>query len=173
LLSKDNRINFERSTLSKIDILQIQKFYQCEELEGPNIRKAIEFSDMLRMQKETERFMNEALFNGINEELAHNYIDKSINKCGLDHYWNLEYPLVDSKHKHYEFICEKKKVVGSGCRYSLECDGVDASCIRLFYMKGGFCFKTGNEKLNDIGQKVNDLLIRKGKLKIDTFGGMN
>ncbi len=162
MLSKGNIINFERNTLSKIDILQIQKFYQCDEIEAPKIRKAIDFSDMLIMQQEADRFINEALFNGIDHDLATKYIEKSLNKCGLDHYWNMEYPLVDSKHKHYDLVCEEKKLVTNACRFSHECKGVDASCIRLFFKKNGFCFKTGNEKVNEIGQKVNDIIFKKG-----------
>lgn len=164
LISKENKLNFERNTLSKIDILQIQKLYECNEIVQPWIRKAMDFSELEETRKINDRFTNEAIFSGISEELVEKYLEKTTKTCGIEHYWHMEYPLVESEHKHYLYVCEKKKLANQYCRFSIECQGEDSSCIRLFFRKHGFCLKTKYAKLNAYGQKINDVIFQKGQV---------
>lgn len=164
LISKNHKLNIERSGFSKIDILQIQKLYECKQIERPQITQPIAQVDLDLMMNVMGRLKHEALFVGTEENTIEKYIEKSVDKCGMNHYWNLNYPIVTSDHKHYEFFCEEKRSYGKTCQFSIQCAGLDSSCFRMFFKKNGFCFRTKNIKINKIGQTINDQMFKKGKI---------
>lgn len=55
LLSKGNTLDIDRKSFSKIDILQIQNFYECNEIQRPIIRKAVNNDDLSFIEETKER----------------------------------------------------------------------------------------------------------------------
>jgi hypothetical protein len=55
LVSKNGVFNIEREMLSKIDIIQIQKLFKCNQLEMPSISKAANQYDIQKIKEISER----------------------------------------------------------------------------------------------------------------------
>lgn len=89
-------------------------------------------------------------------------MDRTFTTCGLDHYWDLKYPIVDSNHKHYEFICKPKKPAKEECLFTIECQDEQATCLRPFFINTGICFRTKYARVNKISSVVNDQIMKNG-----------
>lgn len=169
LLSKNNQIEVERRFFSAIDIIQVQSLYNCKKMNSPKISKESSVQDTEHRLKQSKRFEKEAAFLGLDKDLIQKYLNKTYDTCGLDHFWPADYPLVESNHKHYQYICVEKKNSNGRCLFSLECSNDEAVCNRPFFKKRGWCINTGYDDLNKINQKINDEIMEKGKVIKDTL----
>ena len=91
------------------------------------------------------------------------YLKKTHEICGLNHFWPVNYPLVNSSHRLYKLMCVPKRPLKSSCKFSIECSDENAVCFRPILLPNGTCTKLTNEKLNEILVKINDSLIKVGK----------
>jgi hypothetical protein len=169
LISDSNEIHHVREKLTPIDVYKIQRFYKCAHIPIPEIVKENDSIEDERMGKINERFRLEARFQSISEELIQAYLDKTYDSCGIEHYWPPNYPLVDSKHRLYKLMCQRKKQVKERCRFSIECLDEIAVCVRPFFINSGFCVRPENEKLNKVTQVINDSMFKAGKSVKDAF----
>lgn len=167
LLTKNNQIEIERRLLSNIDILQLQSMYNCKKLKSPKIIKEIDDEDREHREKQSKRFELEAAFLDLDANLTRRYLNKTYETCGMNHFWPADYPLVESNHKHYEYICIAKKKNNERCFFSIECADDESVCMRPFFKKRGWCVNTGYDDLNKINQKINDGIFENGKLVKD------
>lgn len=166
LISGSNEIYHNRESLTPIDIYKIQKLYKCKTISIPEL---VSDADPARMEEIKKRFRTETNFNGISEELIERYLDHSFGICGLNRYWPVDYPMVNSTHRLYKLMCLKKKDIGQECRFSIECQDDLSVCVRPFFKKVGYCIKTDNTKINEISQTVNDSLLKYGKVVKDAL----
>ena len=127
-----NEIIINRSKLTKIDIYQVQRLYQCTTLRAPRIVRIRE-EHRSRIEKADKRFMIETEIHDIDPKLALKYLNKSHKLCGLEHYWPLNYPIIDQNHRHYKYSCIPKVENKKACRFSMQCLDERAFCIRLFF----------------------------------------
>lgn len=77
----------------------------------------------------------------------------------MDHYWPVNYPLVDNDHWLYNLMCQPKRARYEKCRLSFECRGENSVCLRLFYMPTGFCAHSSNSVLNKMLEKAHDVML--------------
>ena len=113
LLSSNGTLERKRDSFSKLDILKIQTLYGCEVIEPPRITYPMDANDLSEIEEISKRFRIETEFLGMNQTLVDTYLIKSLSTCGIGHFWDLDYPLVEKEHKHYEMVCEEKKLTGS------------------------------------------------------------
>ena len=128
--------------------------FRCDTLPipGEGMSESVEES---RLVKIVERFKTETVLDSsINQTLVDIYLEKTHQLCGLDRVWPLEYPIVESNHKLYKFLCVQKKEKWSKCHYSIECDNEEAVC------EFGKCINPQNRILSDVMQVLHD----KGRL---------
>lgn len=170
LISDNNEIHHVRDKLTPIDIFKLQKLYKCSSIDIPEIVHENDSIEEERMEKMRQRFKLEAKFNGIGEELVEKYLQKSYTTCGVEHYWPLSYPIVESDHRLYKLMCTRKKSVKESCRFSIECNDDFAVCVRPFFKKVGLCVRPNNEKLNELSQTVNDSMFKLGNKMKSAFG---
>lgn len=166
LISSSNEIYYQRESLTPIDIYKIQKLYKCKTIKIPELISSI---DPERAEEIKKRFRTEAYFNEINSELVERYLTHSFNLCGFNRYWPVDYPLVNSTHRLYKLMCQKKREIGEQCRFSIECQDDLSVCVRPFFKKVGYCIKTDNIKINEISQTLNDSLLKYGKVFKDAY----
>lgn len=161
-----NNIDADRSTMSKIDIIEVQTNYACKQIQIPTISHEYDLEDTELRSKIEKRFEIESAFLKKDKQLTQNYLNKTFETCGMNHYWPFDYPLVQSNHKHYQLYCQKKKESLEKCLFSIECGPDDSAvCVRFFFKKTGRCVKTGS-----IGRKINDQMFKQGKKIKDIFG---
>lgn len=163
LVNDKNEIFYERNALSRLDILQIQRFYGCKEAKRPNIVRMQPFVDEAKVSKLRNRLNIETSFENVEKSIVDKYVQRTYKTCGMSHFWPSEYPLVDSDHELYAYVCEEKKKLGQRCRFSFDCEDEEAVCVRLLFKKSGNCFRTENQKINDLSQRVSDKLFKTGK----------
>lgn len=77
----------------------------------------------------------------------------------MDHYWPVNYPLVDSQHALYNLMCKPKKARYEKCKLSFECKGENSVCLRLLYMPTGFCANSSNLVFNKLLEKSHDVMM--------------
>lgn len=162
LYSDHNEIHLLRDRLSPIDIFKIQSLYKCRTLTIPVTLKENDAIEEERIDKINKRFNLETEFNNVDSDLASRYLEKTYEMCGIDYVWPVDYPLVESKHRLYKLLCQKKKNPRGRCRYSIECNDEEAFCLRPLFKKKGYCMKFNNEKLNSISQTINDKMFEYG-----------
>ena len=166
LYAKSNKIEMDRDTVSNIDVFQVQSAYNCKLIPVPEY-EVDEFRLLSFKRSLSERLIKEAKFRGVSDDVIEKYLEKTFTVCGLDHYWPIDYPIVESNHLHYRFVCKTKKEPNQKCKYSIECED-DAYCVRPFFTSTGICVRTGNEKIDLIGQAINDEMFESGKKVKDT-----
>jgi hypothetical protein len=106
----------------------------------------------------------------INEEVVGKYLAKTYDVCGIDHYWPLNYPIVENNHNLYKLMCIRKKQVKESCKFSLECIDERAVCLRPFLWPTGFCVRPENDRLNTVVLTANDYMVKFGKKVKETYG---
>jgi hypothetical protein len=168
LVSEKNQLYSSRDKMTPIDIYKLQKLYKCQALTIPEVIKERDSIEEERVEKINKRFKLETRFNGISDALAEKYLEKTYETCGIDHFWPVDYPLVESTHRFYKLMCTRKKAPFGRCRFSVECNDEEAVCVRPFFKKRGFCTKFANEKLNNFSQEANDLMFHWGTKVKDT-----
>lgn len=168
--------NIERYTvwnvLTPIDIFKVQKLYECNSIDIPEIVHELYWFDKYKMSQIRIRFRLEASFNGIGEELIEKYVEKTFKTCGLKHFWPVNYPIVESKHRLYTLMCIKKKTVLETCMFSIECEDEYAVCVRPFFKKVGICVRPDNEQLNQLSRTVNDSMFIIGNTMKSAYGSI-
>jgi hypothetical protein len=173
LVSKDNQIEIERRYLSNIDIIQVQTMYNCKKIKTPAIAALATNEDMDHRLKQSNRFQIEAAFLGLDDNLIKKYLNKTYETCGMNHFWPIDYPLVESNHKHYQLNCIEKKPTYGRCFFSLECISDNAVCNRPFFKRRGWCITMGFDDLDKLNQKINDGFFEAGKIVKDNWKKIN
>jgi hypothetical protein len=162
-----DNFNTERNQMSPIDILQIQTSYSCKLLKKPDIIHEYDVEDSELRSRIEKRFHIEAAYVKKTHDLISNYLNRTFETCGMNHYWTLEYPIVQSQHKDYLFYCKEKKKSFEKCSFSIECGPQDKRvCVRPFFMKTGFCSSLGSS----LGRKINDQFFKQIKKVKDIIG---
>ena len=129
--------------LSPIDIIQIQRFYGCKETSIPQVTKINE-KHMNGLHDAYGQFVKEAIQLGFNLTLANSYFTRSLKTCGYDHYWPLDYPIVENHHELYKTVCLKKKKKNGSCKFTIECEN-DMECSKIL-LRNGVCRKPETNK---------------------------
>jgi hypothetical protein len=104
----------------------------------------------------------EGTFKGISDEVLLRYMNQTYQMCGLEHYWPVNYPLVESRHPLYKLMCARKKGENEKCKFSFECSDKQATCLRPFFVPTGFCARLSSDKLNVAAQKAHDMFFKFG-----------
>lgn len=137
-LLKEEKIQIERDTLSLIDIIQIQRFYNCEQISLDNF-KIVNITSMQLVENLYGRFREETSNLKISRDLANKYFKRTIQTCGLYHYWPLDYPIVENNHELYKTVCLKKKGKNEPCKFTEECNIEKGFVCSKVLLKNGVC----------------------------------
>lgn len=153
LLSDDGILKINIKKLSPIDIIQVQRMYNCPQLKLPSIVKLYtkngsillgayktinddaiinssskEFLKLISDVRQLRRNLKLNLKNLFN--LTKIYYLNSVKICGLNYYWPLNYPITNEFNVLYRFICEPKKHAGDFCSLTFQCK-VGLECLAL------------------------------------------
>ena len=159
-LLETEKIDFKYEELSPIDIIEVQRFYNCQEDSLLNI-KEITKEEMNNLDDSYAQIVNEAILLKFNLNLTNKYFKRSLKTCGLDHYWPLDYPIVPNHHELYKTVCLKKKGKNGPCKLTIECEnGMECSKILL---RNGVCRKPNTNPVKIFARIIESKIKQFGK----------